>query len=145
VAWAEIRIAQHLQQFVRTVAAANDARGIESKGRPYCLAQNPSAAFGILLKVLLRFHISRHRRRAWTERVLVGRELVDLRHTRRARPAADIRRDVQDTGLRTGLLGRAHWVSNLLLGSFFGGAFISAGALKSKAEQAFIDRGAGQP
>src|SRR6185437_12236153 len=92
VAGPEIRIAEHLQQFVRTVATANDARGIEPEGRADRLTQNTRAAFGILLEILLRLDVSRHRRRAWTERVLVGRELVDLRHTRRTRPATDIRR-----------------------------------------------------
>ncbi len=82
IARPEIGIAEHLQQFVRAIAAANDARGVEPEGCPDRLAQNPRAAFGILFEILLRLGIGGNGLRAWAQRVLVGGKLVDFGHAR---------------------------------------------------------------
>src|SRR5690606_12533116 len=106
VAPAEIALGQKVQQIVRAIAA-DDLGGVNAVNFAERLAQEARSAIRIDLEIGTDAGIGLDGAGTGAQRALIGRELDGLR-TRRGRFARDIGGNIEDAGLRLGMVWKGH-------------------------------------
>ncbi len=111
VAGFEIDLIQQGEDFVRAIAE-DQAIGFEIVIGSDRLAQRAGVAVGIAEQLLLRLDKGLGGARRTAQRIFVGRQLDRLGVALDLRLAADIGRDVENTGFRLGLWAVGHGITH---------------------------------